>query len=60
MAAIFQTIYSMHFLEWKRIRFDQDFIKVCSQWSSEQYFSICLDDGLAPATRKAIIWTTDG
>ena len=30
IAAIFQTTFQMHFLEWKCKNFDQDFTEVCS------------------------------
>ena len=30
MAAIFQTIFQMHFLEWKCMNFVKDFTEVCS------------------------------
>ena len=44
--------FQMHFLEWKYINFDGDFIEICSQLSNLQYSSISLDYGLAPVRRK--------
>ena len=35
------------------------FIETCSYGSNQQYSSIGLDNGLAPARRQAIIWTND-
>ena len=49
--------FQMHFHEWGVLYFDQNFTKVCSQWSNWQYPSIGLDNGLAPNRRQAIIWT---
>ena len=34
--------FQMHFLEWKSINFDKDFIEICSQGSNRQYSSIGL------------------
>ena len=52
--------FQMHFLEWKCINFDGDFTEVCSWGSKQQFPSIGLDNGLAPARRQAIIWTNEG
>ena len=50
----------MHFLEWKCLNSDWNFIEVCSLWSNWQYSSIGSDIGLAPSRRQAIIWTNVG
>ena len=42
------------------MNFDSDFTEIYSQESNQQYFSIGLDNGLAPARRQASIWTNDG
>ena len=47
----------MHFREWKILYFDYNFTDVCSQGSNWQSSSISLDNGLAPNTWQAIIWT---
>ena len=44
--------FQMHFLEWKRKNFDEDFTG-----SNQQYSSSGSDNGLAPLRRQAIIWT---
>ena len=49
----------MHFLEWKYLNYDENFIEVCSQGSNWQYASIGSDNGSAPNRRQAIIWTND-
>ena len=43
-----------------KINFDQNFTKVCSLVSNQQYSSIGSDNGLVPPRRQAIIWTKDG
>ena len=60
MVVISQTTFLVHFLAWKCINFDQDFIEVCSQWSNKQYSSIGSNNGFAPVRRQAIIWINDG
>ena len=57
MAAISQTIFLMHFREWKVLYFDSNFTEVCPQGSNRQSSSIGFDNGLAPNRRQAIIWT---
>ena len=44
--------FETHFLEWKYINFDKDFIEVCSQGP--------INNIPALARRRAIIWTNDG
>ena len=44
----------------KLLYFDSNFNEICSQGSNEQYASISSDNGLAPNSRQAIIWTSDG
>ena len=39
-----------HFLEWKWLYFDQNFIEICSQASNLQYASIGPDNGWAPVS----------
>ena len=56
----FSRHLQMHFLEWKCKNFDLDFTEISTQGSNLQYTSIGSDNGLAPATRQAIIWTNDG
>ena len=60
MAAISQTTFWMHFLEWKCMNFDNDSIEICSQVSNWLNSSIGSDNGLVQTRRKAIIWTNDG
>ena len=57
MAAISQTTFQMHFLEWKCLNFNWNFTEVCSQGSNWQFSSIGSDNGLAPNRRQAVIWT---
>ena len=60
MAAIIQMTFQIHFLQWKCMNFDYNFTKVFSWGSNLQHFSICTDNGLAPARQQAIVWTNDG
>ena len=57
MALISQTIFQMHFREWKILDFESNFTDVCPQGSNWQSSSIGLDNGLAPNRRQAIILT---
>ena len=41
----------------KKMYFDEKFTEVCSLCSNWQWYSIGLDNGLAPNRRQAIIWT---
>ena len=47
-------------LKWKCYNFDYDFTEICSQESNKHYFSIGLDNGLAPTWQQLNIWTNDG
>ena len=52
-----RRMFQMHFLDWKNINFDSNFIGICSQWSNQQYLNI----GSHASDRwKAIIWANDG
>ena len=52
--------FEVHFIEWKCLNSDWNFIEICSEGFNQQYPSIGSDDGLAPSRRQAIIWTNDG
>ena len=56
MVAIFQK-YSNTF-SWMKI-YKFSIIEICSQAFNEQYSSIGLVNGLAPARWQAIIWTNN-
>ena len=51
--------FQVHFCEWKILYLDWNSIEICSYGYSWQYFSIGLENGLAPNRRQAIIWTND-
>ena len=46
--------FQMHFLQWTWIDFDENFTKVYSQWSNQQYHSIVSDNGFAPPDEKPL------
>ena len=48
---------------WMKIyefRLAYDYTDIYSQVSHKKYSSSCLDNGLAPTRRQAIIWNNDG
>ena len=50
----------MHFLEWKLLYFDENFIEISSLGSNQQYSIIGSDNGLVQVRQQAITWTNDG
>ena len=50
----------MHFLQWKGLNYERNFIEVCSLGSNWQCAIIGSDNGLALKRHQAIIWTNNG